>query len=163
MRSSAEIMLEEDLASAAFLAGAHRGNWGLPDPSVLPDACAWPRFIVWVRPASRPKAPERFYFDLDMTGYRGKPPTGTLWDAAKQAVLALELRPKGRPGSRVAKVFRTDWNNAALYHPYDRVAADSHPEWLAAHPNLIWTPQHTMVDYVMEMHGLLNGDCYVGV
>ncbi len=163
MKSSAEVLLGEDLASGPFRAGMARGAWGLPVADDVPSTLQWPTLVVWIAPAPRANAPERFYFNLDMSGYRGQPPTGTLWDPKKHAALDTSLRPKGRPNSRFAKVFRTDWKIEALYHPYDRVAADSHKEWKDSMPHLIWTPEHTILDYLVEIHCLLNGSGYVGV
>jgi hypothetical protein len=79
-------------------------------------------------------------------------------------MLALEKRPKGRPGSRFAKVFRTDWEGGrAFYHPYDRAAANSHADWPSTQPHLVWNANHTIVDYLAEFHALLNSGDYLGV
>jgi hypothetical protein len=97
-------------------------------------------------------------------GYRSVPPTGTFWDVTTKGMLALNRRPKGSPESRFAKVFRTDWNGGtAFYHPYDRVAAQGHPDWAKTQPHLIWTDRHMIVDYLQEIHSLLTWGDYSGV
>src|SRR5208282_2786778 len=146
-----------DLLSAEFRAGVAKRLWGEAETETLPDSLAWPKAIFWIGAASRDKAPERFYFLLDLVGYRAVPPTGTLWDPDAKSVLDHARRPKGKPDSRFARVFRTDWNNgSAFYHPYDRVAAGSHPGWATEQPHLIWTSARTIADYLEEFHCLLN-------
>ena len=120
--------------------------------------------FFWISAGKRPNAPERFYVALDAKGYGAVPPTGTFWNPTVHVILPFTQRPKGRDNSRVAKVFRTDWNSGtAFYHPYDRVAADGHPQWKREQPHLIWTDAHTIVDVLEELHGLLNSGDYLGV
>ena len=79
-------------------------------------------------------------------------------------MLDAARRPKGKDDSRFAKVFRTDWNKGrAFYHPYDRVAAEGHPDWRTQQPRLVWTSERSIVDYLEEIRSLLNSDDYVGV
>ena len=160
-------LFEEDIASAEFRSGAAKGKWGVAAPELLADF-NWPKRLLWIAAAARPNAPERYYIAMDAKGYRTVPPTGTFWDPATKSMLAVPKRPKGKPGSRVERVFRTDWNSGtAFYHPYDRVAADSHKaEWAKGAGNDTrrrWTSEHTIVDYLEEFHGLLNGGDYLGV
>src|SRR6185436_19894600 len=128
-------LLEEDFASSEYRAGAAKRLWGRLPPKRTPSGLSWPRFIVWIAAAVRVNAPKRFHFALDGTGYRGRALTGTVCDPTSGAQVEHTKRPKGLPGSRVAMVFRTDWNNGtAFYHPYDRVAAESHSEWPKQQP-----------------------------
>ena len=109
-------------------------------------------------------APDRFFLLIDLTGYRANAPTGTFWDPATESMLAVAKRPKGRPGSRCEKVFRTDWKNGrAFYHPYDRVAAGGHPNWARKYPHLVWSIDCTIVDYLLQFHALLNSGNYIGI
>jgi hypothetical protein len=157
-------LFEADIASAEFLSGVAKGRWGTADPSLLPEGLAWPKVVLWNAAAPRPPAPERFYVLVDMSGYRGVAPTGTFWDPATKATMEFAKRPKGKADSRVAKVFRTDWENGiAFYHPYDRHAAQTHDKWSGEQPHLIWTSSHTIVDYLEEFHALLQSGDYVGV
>jgi hypothetical protein len=130
---------------------------------VLPEQPAWSARILWMAAASRPNAPDRFYVQLDVSNYRMVPPTGTFWDPSTKATLEFAKHPKGRD-SRFAKVFRTDWEGGrAFYHAYDRVAAQGHPDWARDQPSLVWDSNHTIVDYLEELHSLLNCGDYLGL
>lgn len=157
-------LFEADIASAAFRIGAEKCLWGLAEAEALPPSVAWPMVYLWMAAASRISAPNRYYVALNAENYRSQPPTGTFWDPIGKLTLANELRPKGRAGSRFAKVFRTDWEDGrAFYHPYDRVAAQSHPNWPAEQPHLVWTADHTIVHYLEEFQSLLMSSDYVGL
>ena len=122
MKSPSQRLFEGDLQSADFRSGVLKEHWGVA-------AVDWPRVILWVRAAPRAGAPDRYHVALDLEGYRAAAPTGSFWDPTSEAMLDTARRPKGKEGSRFAKVFRTDWEEGkAFYHPYDRVAADSHPK-----------------------------------
>jgi len=156
-------LFEADLASAAFRAGVQKGYWGLAGTDVLPQQPTWPLRILWIAAVIRTNAPDRYYVQLDSSDYRAVPPTGTFWDPATKSLLEVAKRPKGRPDSRFAKVFRTDWESGrAFYHPYDRVAAKGHPKWTTEQPSLIWDNNHTIVDYLEEIHLLLDCGDYLG-
>jgi len=157
-------LFEADLASAEFRAGALKGFWGLAGTDVLPKQPEWPLRILWVQAVPRADAPDRYYLQLDLEGYRTVSPTGTFWDISTESDLAHDKRPKGKEGSRCAKVFRTDWEEGrAFYHPYDRVAAAGHLTWVTEQPSLIWGSDHTIVDYLEEIHSLLNAGEYIGL
>lgn len=156
-------LFEADVASAEFRAGVIKGYWGFADTDVLLEQPAWPTRIIWMAAATRPNAPDRYYIQLDLSSYRSVPPTGTFWDPSTKAMLE-DKRPKGRPNSRFAKVFRTDWEGGrAFYHPYDRIAAKGHTDWPKDQPSLIWDSAHTIVDYLEEFHSLLNCGDYIGI
>ena len=157
-------LFDADIRGADFRNGVLAGRWGLPEEGILPAQPAWPTRILWLAAPSRDRSSDRFYVSLDLSGYRAVPPTGTFWDPATKSVLESPKRPKGRKGSRFARVFRTDWKKGrAFYHPYDRVAVTGHSNWAAQHPNLVWTANHTIVDYLWEFHSLLNSGDYLGV
>jgi len=157
-------LFEADLASAEFRAGAQKGYWGLAGTDILEGQPEWPLRVLWVSAAPRSGAPGRYYLQLDLSDYRTAPPTGTFWDPTTMSALALDKRPKGAKDSRVAKVFRTDWEQGkAFYHPYDRVAASGHDKWVTEQPSLIWDSDHTIVDYLEEIHSLLNCGDYLGL
>jgi hypothetical protein len=157
-------LFEADLTSAEFRAGAQKGYWGLPGTDILLEQLAWPLRILWVAAAPRANASNRFYLHLDLSDYRTVPPTGTFWDPDTRSTLEVAKRPKGKDGSRFAKVFRTDWEGGrAFYHPYDRVAAKGHTKWVSEQPNLVWDSSHTIVDYLEEIHSLLNSGEYLGL
>jgi hypothetical protein len=160
-----ELLLEADLLSAEFRSGAAKELWGLAEPGARPDDGAWPKAYFWLAAAPRDNAPARFYVALNVAGYRSVPPTGTFWDTTKKATLEFSKFPKGKPNSRFAKVFRTDWGESsrAFYHPYDRVAAQGHAEWVRSQPHLVWTSSHTIVDYLEAFQTLLMSGDYIGI
>lgn len=152
--------LEADLQSAAFRNGVLKACWGVESPAGL----SWPKVTLWIGAAARSGAPDRFHLMLDFDGYRGVPPTGTFWDPSTGAMLAENRRPRGKPDSRFSKVFRTDWEGGrAFYHPYDRIAAQSHPDWASAQPHLVWHRNCTIVDCLEEYHTLLRSEDYLGI
>jgi hypothetical protein len=157
-------LFDADITSAEFRTGALKGYWGLAATDILAEQPAWPNRILWIAAAQHEKAPDRYYLQLDLSEYRTHAPTGTFWNPNTKAALEFSLRPKGRPGSRVAMVFRTDWENGrAFYHPYDRVAAKGHADWIKNQPSLIWDSDHTIVHYLEEIHSLLNSGDYLGL
>ena len=157
MKSPSQRLFEGDVQCAEFRSGVLKEYWGVA-------AADWPRVILWIRAAPRAGAPERYHVALDLDGYRTAAPTGTFWDLKTEATIDTARRPKGKVNSRFAKVFRTDWEGGkAFYHPYDRVAANGHSNWKTQQPHLVWTPDHTIVDYLEEIRSLLNSDDYVGV
>jgi hypothetical protein len=158
-------LLDDDLRSVAFRTGVLDGRWDRSDGGLPSADLPWPSVIFWIAAARRDNAPDRFFVRLDVAGYRSVPPTGRFWDPATKAMLEFAKYPKGKPDSRIAKVFRTDWGESgrAFYHPYDRVAAQCHPQWVGEQPHLVWTANRTIVDYLTVVHGLLNSGDYIGV
>jgi hypothetical protein len=157
-------LFEADVQEAPFLIGVAKGLWAQAEAEALTEGATWPNVFFWMAAAPRAHAPARFYIALDAADYRSIPPTGTFWDPVKKATLDFGKRPKGKPGSRFAKVFRTDWENGrAFYHPYDRAAAQGHPQWKTEQPHLVWTSAHTIVDYLEEFQTLLTSGDYLGV
>ena len=162
MEGPDERAFQRDLEDTPFRIGAVEGHWGLPDASLVPDGQRWPIVFLWVAAAPGKNSPDRYYFRLDCRNYPIESPTGTLCDPQTQEVLALDKRPKGR--DRVAAVFRTDWEGGrALYHPYDRVAAATHPDWNTRYPHLVWSRRRSIVALLSELHALLNSSDYLGV
>jgi hypothetical protein len=159
-------LFESDLQSAEFRNGVAKGLWDQAEADALPDAAAWPNAYFWMAAAQRTGAPDRYYVTLNLSGYRNVPPTGPFWDPVKKATLELGKWPKGKPNSRFALVFRTDgfsFSGRAFYHPYDRSPLSDHPGWPSEQPHLVWTPSHTIVNYLEEFQSLLTSGDYVGV
>lgn len=160
MKKPDQRQFEADLQSAEYRCGLLKGIWAVENA----DALAWPKVVLWLAAAPRGGAPDRFPVALDCEGYRAAAPTGNFWDLVENALLAAGKRPKGKPNSRVAKVFRTDWEGGrAFYHPYDRVAVRTHPQWVREQPHLIWHDKRTIVDWLEEFHALLRSGDYVGI
>lgn len=159
--SPAEQALFDDLAGVEFQVGVAEGRWGLPGSDLKAELPSWPSKVFWIAAAARQGSPDRFYIRLDCTNYPVSAPTGTFWDPVSGTALSFDRRPKGT--DRVARVFRTDWNNGtAFYHPYDRATAD-HADWPRSYPAVVWTRDHTIVDFLSMLHGLLHSREYTGV
>ena len=164
MDSPDKRLFQADVDSARFQSGVASGRWGFPDNRIPAAPPPWPRVILWFAAARRENSPDRFYLRLDLAGYRNAAPTGTFCDPATGSPLDRAMRPKGRPGSRFERVFRTDWEGGrAFYHPYDRVALPGHENWATENPQLVWTAECTIVDYLLEFRKLLNSKDYIGV
>jgi hypothetical protein len=147
----------EHVAGFDFREGVNLERWDLHED----EAVQWPNAVVWVAAAPRGESPRRYYLFFNLAHYPKTGPTAYLWDSEKKTKLDLAKWPKGT--ANVKMVFRTDWNNAvALYCPWDRLAAEAHGEWPAKHPGLLWTPKHTIVNYLRPTHELLNSDEYHG-
>jgi hypothetical protein len=86
-------------------------------------------------------------------------PAVELWDLEKQTSLEQAKRPRGV--GDVAIVFRSDWENGRhLYHPHDRVAANSHPDWSIKYSRFAWRREKGIAQLLIAIHNLLNGDEY---
>lgn len=153
-------ILMAHLQAPEFLAGAAQGWWG----HVVDERVAWPNLLLWIAAPMRPGAPEHFHVRLDFDQYPTKPPTGNIADPATTELMPFAQRPKGRADSRFAKVMRTDWEDGrAFYHPFDRVASFSHPNWATDVPRKRWTSSHTVTHWLLEFHALFHSEEYVGV
>jgi hypothetical protein len=145
------------IASFEFREGEELGSWGL----LLDKTVQWPNAVIWIAAAPRPQSPDRYHLFFNLAHYPKVGPTAYLWDIETKAKLALAKWPKGVGDVKMA--FRTDWNNAAaLYCPWDRVAAEGHPDWAVKHAGQIWTSGHTIVHYLRRTHELLISDEYYG-
>ena len=151
-----ERSFQADIVSAPFIIGAANRRWGVAEPSCLPVGFSWPRTILWVA-SIHEKNDGKFFFNFDCANYPIDAVTGTLWDPTTQNELSYDKWP--RLNGRGELVFRIEsWQHEhhALYHPYDRKAAASHAQWKEQCPHLVWDRDHTIVDYLEELHTLLN-------
>jgi hypothetical protein len=164
MKGPDQRTFEADLEDGPFRIGVAKAHWGLADPSTIPEDMAWPQVILWIAAIPRKEAPNRFCVRLNLDKYPSVPPTGTFWDPSTKDFLGVAKRPKGT--GQVGVVFRTDWEGGrAFYHPFDRVAAQSHAsEWPKKYPHLLWDPtRHTIVDFLSMLHGYLQSAEYTGI
>jgi len=150
-------LLLRDLEHYEYLDGHASGAWTL----TYPAQDNWPHVYFSIAAAARKSSLEHYVLRLDCTGYPSVGPTGTLWDVAGQRRLADAQWPRGT--GHVSATLRTDWENgAALYHPFDRRAAQTHGDWPTKHPHLRWNERRTIVDYLSMVHSLLNSSEYHG-
>jgi len=144
------------LGSGQFLAGVAAGRWRL-------ISLTWPKTLIAISAAERPRSPREFFIRFDLTGYPQTAPTGGLWDVEADASLAPELRPKG---PRAAQLFRTDgWAGGAtaMYAPWDRIALGSHTDWATKYPLQAWKPTRELSFALSQIHEVLNASDYLGV
>jgi hypothetical protein len=142
------------LARGPFQLGVDEGRWRIVDVD-------WPRALIAISAARRPRAPDEYLLRFELAGYPHAEATATPWHSAEDRPLTHEERPKG---GRATLAFRTDWENGrALYIPCDRVAIDSHPHWRTEHPGWLWSPTEGIVRYLRLIHDILNEDDYQGI
>ncbi|QKL60737.1 hypothetical protein HI808_03200 [Ralstonia solanacearum] len=161
-QSTAQRLLLEDLQRADFKIGEAKGHWGLAREVT---EAAWPHVFTWVQAAPRAGSPDRLTVRWDVAGYSSQSPTGAFWDEQLNQFLATPKWPKGRAGSPVAAVFKVDgWvaPGQGFYHPFDRLARAGHDHWANDNPKYIWTPQHTLTDFISLVHRWLNCEDYLG-
>ncbi|WP_201834952.1 DUF7665 family protein [Microvirga zambiensis] len=143
--------LERDLAAPLFREGGARKRWRLIE-------IAWPYVLIGVTARDG----REFVLRLECCGYPAQPPTGGFWNQDRGAYLDLSEWPKG--DDVFQSVIRWDWRQgAALYFPLDRVSRTGHECWAASHPHLVWNPTKGIVQYVAEVHRLLNSRGYRGI
>jgi hypothetical protein len=151
-----ERALRAHLDSGIFLAGVEASRWRLV-------SMEWPIVTVMVSAASREGAPAEFAIRFDLAGYPNATPTGCIWDTSTNVPLAADLRPKG---TDVGLIFRTDgWvgGPAAMYAPWDRLALETHPNWLQDARHLVWHPGRNLSFILDNLYRVLNDDAYLGI
>jgi hypothetical protein len=138
-----------DIAKPAFLLGEAEGRWRLV-------AVKWPHALI----AVTAKDGQRYALRFNCAGFPQTPVTASLWDEAKNSMLAIDRWP-GHQGGRVGAVFRADWKGgSALYLPCDREAVVGHEHWAAQMPWATWRPLDGIVQYLEVVHELLNSRDY---
>lgn len=150
-----ERVLRAHLDSGRFLAGVEAGWWWLV-------SVEWPIAIVMVSAAPRTGAPGEFAIRFELNGYPNTAPTGCIWDVEANTPLAPLLRPKG---ADVGLIFRTDgWVGGpnAMYAPWDRLALQTHANWLREAPHLAWHPRRDLIFILDNLHRLFHEDAYLG-
>lgn len=143
--------LVRDLDATPFIEGAVRNRWRLVKTS-------WPTAVF----AVRARDDKVFGFCFDLAGYPQNPPTARLWNLERDAPPDPNEWPKG--SAAFISVFNPSWKQGtALYHPFDRVSREGHGDWPKQYPHLIWNPYAGVVQYLAEIHRLLNGRGYHGI
>lgn len=142
---------ERDIAATPFVEGVARNRWAL----VSRD---WP-FALFNIIARDGRA---FHLRLNFDGYPAASPTGGLWDPTTGAPPNQVQWPIG--DAVFASVFNPSWQNGlALYLPLDRVSLNGHHDWPTQYPHLMWQPERGLVQYLGEVHRLLNARGYHGL
>ena len=139
-----------DVDRPEFRLGELEGRWHL-------ISISWPNAIITVTAADGRKVALRF----DCSGFPAALPTAGPWDIERNARLAPADWPKGK-GGRLSAVFNPGWKEAtALYLPCDREAIAGHDHWRVQMPSKLWRPADGIVQYLEQVHDLLNCRDYV--
>jgi len=133
-----------DVGGALFRLGEADGKWQL-------RKIAWPYALIDVVAVSG-----SFTFRFELSQFPVQPPTAQLWDPEADAPLPQQHWPQSR-GGRIRDVFRPDWQQGtALYLACDRVTIQTHPGWSTQMPARLWRNDGSIVQYLEELHVLLN-------
>ena len=149
-----ERVFRSHLAEGPFQSGCDRGRWRLLD-------LEWPLALIAIRAAERNSASAEYVLRLDCTSYPQRPPTAQLWDAEGKVPLPHDRWPNGT--NRVPLAFNPGWKNGeCLYLPCDRLSIEGHEAWRTKHPEMIWSPEGDITQYLGIVHELLNSSDYSG-
>lgn len=139
----------DDVSGTAFRLGVAEGRWQML-------GVEWPFALIAIAASDGTEHLLRF----NCAGFPHAAPTAGPWDRETNAILTLNRWPKGK-GGRVTAVFRYDWKGAtALYLPCDRVTFSGHEAWANGLPSKIWRPSAGLVQYLEQVHELLNCSDY---
>lgn len=136
-----------DLASARFRIGERRGHWH----KVSYD---FPVLIVAIAAIEPDGKSSEYSFRFELTGFPGIAPECKIWDAATNALLPNDKRPKG--SHRVTEAFKS-WGCESVYRPWDRHGGP-HNNWISTHPDLAWHPKRDLTFILEDLHGLLTSN-----
>ena len=146
-----EAALLRDVASPTFKVGERRGRWHL-------RGVRFPHALFFVAAPVRNSGPPGFLLRSDCMGYSGTAPNSQLWNGGTNAPLEERHRPH-RPDGGVMTAFSA-WG-PCLYHPIDRLAR-GHGQWLAQHPEMLWTPDKDITFLLETVHAILHSSEYAG-
>ena len=151
-----ERVFREHLEVGSFQSGVDRGRWRL-------DSINWSHAVLAVRAASRPNAPEEFFFRFELSNYPAVPPTAQPWNAKTNAPLEADKWASGI--GRVPLAFNPGYKGGVcLYLPCDREAFDQgHQNWIHLHPEMIWSPDGDITQYLRIIYDLINSKDYTGI
>lgn len=144
----------EHLEAGQFQSGVDRKHWRL-------ISVEWSYSVIAVSAASRPNAPDEYFFRFELTNYPADPPTAQPWDIEKDE--PLEHKNWATGSGRIEKAFNPGWNGGiALYLPCDRLALKGHETWIQQHPSMIWSPNGDITQYLRIIYDLLHSESYSG-
>lgn len=145
-----QAQFERDLGHASFIEGVVRQRWRVVSK-------AWPSVVF----AIKARDESELGFRLDFSGYPQASPTARLWSWERDQTPKPEEWPKGSPN--FLSIFNPGWKNgSALYHPFDRISREGHGDWSKQYPHFVWNAAGTFVQYLAEIHRILNGRGYHG-
>lgn len=145
--SPAEMAVDQDLASARFVAGVRRGHWRKVSYN-------FPLLIVGVAAVEPDGGRTEYFFQFELAGFPGTAPAVVCWDAKAGTKLPPEARLKGSP--RVCKAFQ-GWGSDTVYRPWERTSA-GHNNFARDFPDLAWNPSRDLTFILEDLHGLLTSN-----
>ncbi len=149
-----ERVFREHLEAGPFQNGVDRGRWRL-------DSINWSHAVLAVSAATRPNAPEEFFFRFELSNYPAAPPTAQPWNVETNA--ALEINKWATGGGRVQLAFNPGWKGGScLYLPCDRQSIEGHDAWIHQHPEMIWMTDGDITQYLRIIYDLINSKDYTG-
>lgn len=151
-----ERVFREHLEAGPFQSGVDRERWRL-------ISVDWSHAVLAVSAAQRPNAPEEYFFRFELSNYPAVPPTAQPWNSEKNAPLEVDKWASG--DGRVSLAFNSGYKGGTcLYLPCDREAFDQgHQNWIHQHPEMIWSPDGDITQYLRIIYDLLNSKDYTGL
>ncbi|GLS37304.1 hypothetical protein GCM10010869_28970 [Mesorhizobium tianshanense] len=136
-----------DLEEAEFLNGCDAGRWRI-------ISFSFP-ILDFAISATEPDGKTGEYsFQAELSIFPAQAPKVRIWDHARNAPLAAELRPKG--GARLQKTFQ-QWGSDTVYRPWDRETGP-HGNNAANFPHLAWRPDRHLTFIFEDLYGILNSN-----
>ena len=139
-----------------FLAGVEAGRWRLV-------SVEWPIVTVMVSAAPREGAPTEFAIRFELGGYPNTTPPGASGTRRRTPLWLPTCAPRALD---VALIFRIDgWAGGptAMYAPWDRLALQTHPNWLQEAPAFGLASRAEPDLHLDNLHRVLNDDGYLGI
>lgn len=149
---------QRHIQNGRFRLGVEDNKWRL----ISSNLSGWPKVVIMVRATFLDNAPAEYAFRFDLDQYPNQAPTAQPWDSDSNSPLPPDKWPRGKPNSRVAQVFRPEWNQTALYLPCDRLAIQGHPDWLNVHRRYLWSGDKDISFFLNILHELLTSSNYQG-
>lgn len=150
-----ERVFRDHLEAGPFQSGVDRGRWRL-------ISLNWSYAVIAVRAAERPNAPNEFFFRFELSNYPTVPPTAQPWNCETNAPLEFNEWITG--SDRIQFAFNPNWKNGScLYLPCDRQSIEGHDTWIHQHPEMIWSPNGDITQYLKIIYDLLNSKDYTGL
>lgn len=150
-----ERVFREHLEAGPFQSSVDRGRWRL-------DSIDWSHAVIGVSAAQRPNAPEEYFFRFELSNYPASPPTAQPWNVQTNA--ALEAGKWAAGTGRLPLAFNPDWKGGScLYLPCDRQSIEGHEAWFQQHPEMIWSPDGDITQYLRIIYDLIHSKDYTGL
>ncbi len=136
-----------DLEEASFLNGCDAGRWRI-------IAFNFPILLFAISATEPDGKPSEYCFRAELSLFAAQAPLVQIWDPARNATLALALRPKGGP--RITTTFQ-QWGSDTVYRPWERMTGP-HNSNATNFPQLAWRPERRLTFIFEDLHGILHSN-----